>query len=394
MIKATGKEKNYKLIEYVNDVNREYAEVLMELNINGIMDTAYSYGNEPLTNERFNGWTGYYTYDPRGSVSGVTDSEGMIWQSYRYDGYGNITFGKPEYNNVYAYNAESYNPNVDVQYLRARYYCPTTADFLTEDSYLGNISDPLTLNRYNYVKSSPSNYTDPSGHYTKREGKVAHAQMQLLFLNSYGNGKNRIPYLRSGNIYGSFTTKSMYGNVEVLLQGAGKLGTNGRADMILYNNNIAQVYEIKPDTYYIKASSRKSGEEQLNRYINAIRAQGMNAEYGKEKYLLTDVEMPFMGDFSKTIVYRMYEDSPGMVYYEIKPNTKSPNPVFAAEKEEENSFAERLGYTILGVGAGIGIAYLVGNNATGVGSLDDALIPTLADLMYAYFSKADLCGSF
>ena len=53
---------------------------------------------------------------------------------------------------------------MDVQYLRARYYCPTTADFLTEDSYLGNISDPLTLNRYNYVKSSPLNYVDPSGH--------------------------------------------------------------------------------------------------------------------------------------------------------------------------------------------------------------------------------------
>ena len=164
MIKTTGKEKNYELIEYVNDVNREHTEVLMELNINGIMDTAYSFGNERLTNERFTGWTGYYTYDPRGSVSGVTDSEGMIWQSYRYDGFGNITFGKPQYNNVYSYNAESYNPNMDAQYLRARYYSPGTADFLMEDSYLGSLADPLTLNRYNYAKSSPSNYEDPSGH--------------------------------------------------------------------------------------------------------------------------------------------------------------------------------------------------------------------------------------
>ena len=39
-----------------------------------------------------------------------------------------------------------------------------TANFLTEDSYLGNITDPLTLNRYNYVKSSPLNYIDPSGY--------------------------------------------------------------------------------------------------------------------------------------------------------------------------------------------------------------------------------------
>lgn len=38
------------------------------------------------------------------------------------------------------------------------------ADFLMEDSYLGNITDPLSLNRYNYTKSSPLNYIDPSGH--------------------------------------------------------------------------------------------------------------------------------------------------------------------------------------------------------------------------------------
>ena len=39
-----------------------------------------------------------------------------------------------------------------------------TAGFISEDSYLGDITDPLTLNRYNYVKGSPLNYMDPSGH--------------------------------------------------------------------------------------------------------------------------------------------------------------------------------------------------------------------------------------
>ena len=37
-------------------------------------------------------------------------------------------------------------------------------NFLTEDTYLGKLTDPLTLNRYNYVKSSAPNYVDPSGH--------------------------------------------------------------------------------------------------------------------------------------------------------------------------------------------------------------------------------------
>ena len=186
MIKTTGKQKNYELVEYVNDVNRDHVEVLMELNINGIMDTAYSYGNERLTNERFTGWTGYYTYDPRGSVTGVTGSDGYIWQSYRYNAYGGITFGKPQYNNVYSYNAESFNPNIDAQYLRSRYYSVKTAGFISEDSYLGNITDPLTLNRYNYVKSSPLNYVDPSGNWPgtyygfQVERKTVLARMQEM----------------------------------------------------------------------------------------------------------------------------------------------------------------------------------------------------------------------
>ena len=40
-----------------------------------------------------------------------------------------------------------------------------TANFLTEDSYLGNIREPLTLNRYNYCISSYLNYEDPSGNF-------------------------------------------------------------------------------------------------------------------------------------------------------------------------------------------------------------------------------------
>ena len=185
MIKTTGKEKNYELIEYVNDVNREHTEVLQELNINGIMDTSYTYGNERLTNERFTGEAAYYTYDPRGNVSGLTDSEGMLHQSYRYDPFGGIDFGRPQYNNVYAYNAESYNGNTEHQYLRARYYDTNTADFLTEDSYLGKLKDPLTLNRYNYVKSNPLNYIDPSGHFDVTPWITSGEQLRDWLPNEY-----------------------------------------------------------------------------------------------------------------------------------------------------------------------------------------------------------------
>ena len=164
-----GKEKNYELIEYLNDVNREHAEVLVEQNINGRTDTSYIYGAEinggfdRISLDRFDGSTGYYLYDARGSVSGITNEEGQVYQSYRYSVTGEITFGAPQYENEYIYNGESYNPNIESQYLRARYYCVVTATFLTEDSYIGNQTEPLTLNRYNYCVSSYLNYTDPSG---------------------------------------------------------------------------------------------------------------------------------------------------------------------------------------------------------------------------------------
>ena len=169
LIKTEGKEKNYELIEYLNDVNREYTEVLVEQNINGVLDTAYAYGasigtgSDRFSLDRFDSSTGYYLYDPRGSVTGITNESGQLYQSYRYSVNGEITFGAPQYENEYTYNGESYNPNIQSQYLRARYYAVVTAGFLTEDSYLGDINEPLTLNRYNYCISSPLNYQDPSG---------------------------------------------------------------------------------------------------------------------------------------------------------------------------------------------------------------------------------------
>jgi len=104
LIKTIGKQKNYELIEYINDVNREYAEVLVEQNINGKTDPSYVYGVDRLSLDRFDGSTGYYLYDPRGSVAGITNEEGQLYQSYRYGAYGEITFGAPQYENEYTYN--------------------------------------------------------------------------------------------------------------------------------------------------------------------------------------------------------------------------------------------------------------------------------------------------
>src|SRR5262249_39631070 len=48
-------------------------------------------------------------------------------------------------------------------YLRARYLNPSTARFLTADSYEGNPFDPPSLHRYSYAAQNPITNRDPSG---------------------------------------------------------------------------------------------------------------------------------------------------------------------------------------------------------------------------------------
>ncbi|OPX41871.1 tRNA(Glu)-specific nuclease WapA precursor [Ruminiclostridium hungatei] len=48
-------------------------------------------------------------------------------------------------------------------YLNARYYDSKIARFLSEDTYLGNAGDPLSLNLYTYCHNEPVMYVDPTG---------------------------------------------------------------------------------------------------------------------------------------------------------------------------------------------------------------------------------------
>ena len=170
---ATGRA--YDLTEYVNDTNRQYTEVLTAYTVNSGATESYSYkGRQRLS--RNNIWTeardlvcnetSYYLYDGRGSVTANTWYNGMVTSVYKYDPYGQVTLGSTEHTDFYGYNAESYNPNTGLEYLRARYYNTNKGRFFQEDTYLGDIADPLTLNRYAYTKNSPLNYIDPSGNTT------------------------------------------------------------------------------------------------------------------------------------------------------------------------------------------------------------------------------------
>ena len=109
--------------------------------------------------------TSYFLNDGRGSVVQTINTQGATtsWRSYS-------AFGQIETSSdlgelpTYGYNAEEQHPTTGLTYLRFRYYEAKTSTFGVQDTYLGNIFSPLTLNRYLYCLANPVNYVDPTGH--------------------------------------------------------------------------------------------------------------------------------------------------------------------------------------------------------------------------------------
>ena len=166
LIPYTTREDTYNYYEernYVNDVNREHTEVLETYDHDGKARETYSYGKgraSYLNNQTGDSYN--YLTNQSGSVTGLT-KDGQAVASSSYNLYGARKTSTDTTGNPFAYNGEA-RDDTGLDYLRARYYDSQGGTFLTEDSYPGENTDPLSQNRYSYVQNNPVNYTDPSGH--------------------------------------------------------------------------------------------------------------------------------------------------------------------------------------------------------------------------------------
>ena len=87
-----------------------------------------------------------------------------------------------------------YDTYIKLVFLRARYYSPETARFLSKDTWRGDYTRPQSLNGWDYVEGNPVNFGDPSGHIKESEATEADAWREnLSFLygiqidRDYGN---------------------------------------------------------------------------------------------------------------------------------------------------------------------------------------------------------------
>jgi RHS repeat-associated protein len=100
----------------------------------------------------------YYLQDQLGSTRGLTDSSGNVAASFTYDPYGQLTSSTGTATTPFGYAGQYTDAESGLQYLRARYYDPSTMQFLTVDPLLDQTRAP-----HSYVYGDPLDAVDLTG---------------------------------------------------------------------------------------------------------------------------------------------------------------------------------------------------------------------------------------
>ena len=127
-----------------------------------IQDGTTSYVNGPagfpIEQISGSGAVTYFQQERLGSTSMLSNSTGAVVATYTYDPYGNVTSSTGSVTNPILFAGQYLDSESNLYYLNARYYDPTTGQFLTRDPLVTQTRQP-----YEYAKDSPTNLTDPSG---------------------------------------------------------------------------------------------------------------------------------------------------------------------------------------------------------------------------------------
>jgi RHS repeat-associated protein len=125
----------------------------------------YIWGTQALFQVGRTGQAQYFVQDGRNSVRLLTDANGQIIARYDYGAYGDaLGFNPATAATALLYAGERFDPTTDQYDLGSRTYSPSTMRFSQRDAFIGNNTDPQSLNKYSYVQGDPINLADPSGY--------------------------------------------------------------------------------------------------------------------------------------------------------------------------------------------------------------------------------------
>lgn len=148
---------------YLWDELSPYGDVVLESDGSGTPLTSYVLVGSHLLSQRQNNTTSYYLSDGQGSIRGLTDTTGIVTDTYTYTAFGELYNSTGATDNAYLYTGQQFDDLTELYSLRARYYDPSEGRFLSQDTYPVDYSHPIELNRYVYTANDPINFRDPLG---------------------------------------------------------------------------------------------------------------------------------------------------------------------------------------------------------------------------------------
>lgn len=150
----SGKQGNTNFVHLIQDL----PYVLME---KGKLNKKYLWADGKLLGQIANNKEALFFFeDHLGSIRAAVGMSGDIIGFAEYSPFGNPLKRIP--NVSYGYAGEEQDENGKV-YLRARYYDPKIARFLSKDPVLQNLFGSPKQNLYAYVGNSPTNFVDNNG---------------------------------------------------------------------------------------------------------------------------------------------------------------------------------------------------------------------------------------
>jgi RHS repeat-associated protein len=179
----------------------------------------------------------YYLRDPHGDVVGVSDTSGALKGTALYDPWGQILSGTGELGTLpvqggFRFQSDLMDASTGQLDMGARWYEPSLGRFSTPDPLMGQLTSPLSLNRYLYGLASPLTYTDPTGLSVRPTsgggghcGRGCQAQVQEMSQQTWDNAITAALAAAAAAIpdvpYLVITRKQMYGEPLLLHDYAG-----------------------------------------------------------------------------------------------------------------------------------------------------------------------------
>ncbi len=107
----------------------------------------------------------YLLGDHLGSTSVTALASGAFDTETRYYPWGGVRWSSGASPTDYMFTGQMEVASIGLYFYNARWYDSVLGRFVQADNIIPNPGDPVSFDRFAYVRNSPLKYTDPSGHY-------------------------------------------------------------------------------------------------------------------------------------------------------------------------------------------------------------------------------------